>query len=216
MPHESPRTRLIRAAERVLAEQGLDAPLREVAAAAGQRNNSAVQYHFGSRDGLVEAVLRHRLEPMERRRAELLADLTVDQPNPSAAGLVDVMVRPMFTTPYADGATHYARFLEQARLHPLFSAHGRPTESGAPLWPTTQLVMTALGRTLRADFGIPRTPRARRLELLPGILFRMAAEVERRAAPLPPSGEDITETVAMVAGMLCAPYAGADLSPAHL
>ena len=43
----------------MIAEHGIEVPLRDVAAAAGQRNNSAVQYHFGSREGLVAAVVAH-------------------------------------------------------------------------------------------------------------------------------------------------------------
>ena len=47
------RERIIVAAERLIAERGIDVPLRDIAVAADQRNNSAVQYHFGSRDGDV-------------------------------------------------------------------------------------------------------------------------------------------------------------------
>ena len=41
-------------------------------AAAGQRNNSVAQYHFGSKEGLVEAIIATRSEAIDRRRAELL------------------------------------------------------------------------------------------------------------------------------------------------
>ena len=47
---------MIDAGERLAAERGIAAmSLREVQAAAGQRNKSAAQYHFGSRTGLIEA-----------------------------------------------------------------------------------------------------------------------------------------------------------------
>uniref|UniRef100_UPI0035C6F61D TetR family transcriptional regulator n=5 Tax=Nocardia seriolae TaxID=37332 RepID=UPI0035C6F61D len=54
------RERIILAAEQLIAERGPAVPLRDIAAAAGQRNNSAIQYHFGSRDGLVRQ--RHLCE----------------------------------------------------------------------------------------------------------------------------------------------------------
>jgi AcrR family transcriptional regulator len=55
---EGVRERLIRAAESLFAERGLDAvSLREILAAAEVGNSSAVQYHFGDRSGLVRAVL---------------------------------------------------------------------------------------------------------------------------------------------------------------
>ena len=45
--------RMIVVAERLFAERGIEAvSLREVGAACGLRNNSAAQYHFGSRTGL--------------------------------------------------------------------------------------------------------------------------------------------------------------------
>src|SRR5699024_12317749 len=55
------KTHMLDIAEQMSAERGLDGvSMRDVASAAGQRNNSAVQYHFGSRDGLIVEVLRRR------------------------------------------------------------------------------------------------------------------------------------------------------------
>ena len=60
------------AALRLCAEQGPDAPaLAEIIGAAGQRNASAIQYHFGSRDGLLEAVLRPYGERVRAARAAI-------------------------------------------------------------------------------------------------------------------------------------------------
>lgn len=44
-----------------------------IAQAAGQKSSSAVQYNFGSREGLIEATIEWRMIPVESRRAELLA-----------------------------------------------------------------------------------------------------------------------------------------------
>ncbi|MFJ3902718.1 TetR/AcrR family transcriptional regulator [Streptomyces sp. NPDC090025] len=68
------RDKLIRAAEQVFAAQGVDgAQLRDVVALAGQSNPSAVQYHFGSRTGLLDAVMAGRQGRTERVLAPLLA-----------------------------------------------------------------------------------------------------------------------------------------------
>lgn len=65
--------RLIRAAEEIFAAQGVDgAQLRDVVARAGQGNPSAVQYHFGSRAGLLDAVMAGRLRRTEKVLAPLL------------------------------------------------------------------------------------------------------------------------------------------------
>ena len=50
--------RLILAAEAEFARAGIQgASLRRINALAGQRNTSAVRYHFGSREGLLEALI---------------------------------------------------------------------------------------------------------------------------------------------------------------
>ena len=50
------RDRILRAAEVLLADQGIDGvSLREINRAAGQSNTAAVQYYFGDRDGLLTA-----------------------------------------------------------------------------------------------------------------------------------------------------------------
>jgi AcrR family transcriptional regulator len=63
----------MRAAERLFAEQGIHAvSLREVNRVAGQANTAAVQYYFGDRVGLVQAILtRHRADSEIRRHALL-------------------------------------------------------------------------------------------------------------------------------------------------
>ncbi|MEQ6900927.1 TetR family transcriptional regulator [Nocardioides sp. YIM 152588] len=72
---ERTRAALIDRAERMIAERGTGVSLREISAAAGQRNHSAAQYHFGSREGLIEAVVATRSAEIDRRRGALLADL---------------------------------------------------------------------------------------------------------------------------------------------
>src|SRR5579864_699819 len=74
-----PKLALILAAETVFARQGIErASLREIAANAGQRNHHAVQYHFGSRQALVQAVFDHRMAQMEQSRAALLTAADAD------------------------------------------------------------------------------------------------------------------------------------------
>jgi AcrR family transcriptional regulator len=66
--------RLVLAAERLFALHGVEGvSLRQIGAEAGFANNSAVHYHFGSKDGLVEAILRHRLPQLISERRLLAA-----------------------------------------------------------------------------------------------------------------------------------------------
>ena len=59
MPEElSTQERIKRAARRLFALNGVDAvAVRDIIAAAGQKNASALNYHFGSKEGLVETLV---------------------------------------------------------------------------------------------------------------------------------------------------------------
>lgn len=69
------RERILATAERLFAEAGIAATsLRTITAAAGV-NLAAVNYHFGSKDALVEAVYRRHLEPLNAARLRNLERL---------------------------------------------------------------------------------------------------------------------------------------------
>jgi AcrR family transcriptional regulator len=66
------KEKILDAAERLFAAQGFAATsLRQIIAQAGV-NLAAVHYHFGSKDGLLDAVFARRIEPVNRERLELL------------------------------------------------------------------------------------------------------------------------------------------------
>ncbi|WOG26521.1 TetR/AcrR family transcriptional regulator [Endozoicomonas sp. 8E] len=86
---------LVRAAEKLIAERGLDAVSdREIARAAGQKNNSAVQYHFGDRAGLINAILDFRMIPLNQKRHEMLDELLNRKEPPTTRDLVKVLLLP--------------------------------------------------------------------------------------------------------------------------
>ena len=73
-PPTASALRLVVTAERLFALHGIDGvSLRQIAAEAGSGNNSAVHYHFGSKDGLIEAILGHRLAQLTRERQMLVS-----------------------------------------------------------------------------------------------------------------------------------------------
>lgn len=66
---------LMLAAEELFGRRGIEeVSLREIAAAAGHANNSAVQYHFGSKENLVQAVFEMRMPALDAARARYLAE----------------------------------------------------------------------------------------------------------------------------------------------
>ena len=69
------RERIVEAAEALFAERGFEmVSLRDITSRAGA-NVAAVNYHFRSRAGLVNAVIERYIEPINRERLELLTAL---------------------------------------------------------------------------------------------------------------------------------------------
>ena len=69
------KTRILDAAEQLFMEHGFEATsLRQLTTAAGV-NLAAVNYHFGSKEELFQAVLTRRLDPMNQERIDLLERL---------------------------------------------------------------------------------------------------------------------------------------------
>jgi AcrR family transcriptional regulator len=67
------KTRILDAAESLFTEHGFEATtLRQLTTAAGV-NLAAVNYHFGTKEELFQAVLTRRLDPMNQERIDLLA-----------------------------------------------------------------------------------------------------------------------------------------------
>ncbi|HET9419697.1 MAG TPA: TetR family transcriptional regulator [Nocardioides sp.] len=91
---EETRQRLIEAATRGFAEQGVhSASLLEITRQAGQRNRGAVHYHFGSREGMLVAVLEQHVDMLATREKELLK-IARQQPDDDLASAVAAFVRP--------------------------------------------------------------------------------------------------------------------------
>src|SRR6187455_1391815 len=66
------KDRILDAAEALFMEHGFEATSLRAITAAATVNLAAVNYHFGSKEELFQAVLTRRLDPMNQRRLELL------------------------------------------------------------------------------------------------------------------------------------------------
>jgi AcrR family transcriptional regulator len=86
------KARILDAAEKLFGHNGFDATsLRDITAEA-QVNLAAVNYHFQSKESLVDAVIVRRLEPVNRRRIEML---NVAGPTPSIEQVVEAFIAPV-------------------------------------------------------------------------------------------------------------------------
>jgi AcrR family transcriptional regulator len=72
---KSTKEQILLAAERMIADHGVDGvSMRQIGAAVGSGNNSAVLYHFGSKENLVTAIFEYRLPRLRERRATLIGE----------------------------------------------------------------------------------------------------------------------------------------------
>ena len=125
---EETRHRLIEAATRGFAEQGVHtASLLEITRQAGQRNRGAVHYHFGSREGMLVAVLDQHVDLLAARERELLA-VARKQPDDDLASVVAAFVRPAVELgDLGWEGRSYLVILARAR-------RGRPGLAATPRW----------------------------------------------------------------------------------
>ncbi|HMZ14634.1 MAG TPA: TetR family transcriptional regulator [Mycobacterium sp.] len=191
------RGELLDAAERLIAEHGFEVPLREIAVAAGQRNNSAVNYYFRTRQDLIDAVVARRLVPMEAERQAMLDGMSpAEMADPAA--LIRVLVQPFL---HSEG-THYARFLEVVRLR----LNREPQSPAESAWPRITEAMDRLVPV--ADRGA----RIRRVAAVATAMWALLADHERRAENGEAGADNLDEIVAMLAAMLTAPPPHGDSS----
>lgn len=109
-----PRLRLVLAAEKEFAREGIDrASLRRIAMLAGNGNNNAVKYYFENRAGLVRALLTYRIQQMEAQRTEMLNLAECNGELDSIGTLLEIYCLPQFSLRDSDGHFPYARFLLQ-------------------------------------------------------------------------------------------------------
>jgi AcrR family transcriptional regulator len=113
------REAILIAAERLFAEHGVFAVSnRQVSEAAGQGNNAAVGYHFGTKTDLVRAIEQKHRGPIERLREQMVAELGDCA---TMRDWVACLVCPLTGHLTALGnPTWYARFAAQAMTDPAY------------------------------------------------------------------------------------------------
>ncbi|MGW0433399.1 TetR/AcrR family transcriptional regulator [Micromonospora sp. NPDC003197] len=166
------RELMLAAAERLFAERGVAVVSgRQIGEAARQGNNTAVSYHFGSKDNLVRAIVRKHGSHIETLREQMLADLG---DGPELRDWVGCLVRP-FTDHLAalDGPTWYAQFAAQVMTDPgLRDIVIQDTLAEAPL----RRVIEGINRWLPT---LPAPVRADRNEMARQLIIHMCAARER-------------------------------------
>lgn len=154
---DATKNALMRAAEKLIAERGIgNVSISDIVAAAKQKNQSALQYHFSNLGGLIDAVLQTRSEETHIRRAELIDVLLARSSQPSLREICMLMVYPAFSLAQESSEYHdYVRafghqlVLSEASLLPIVKRRGGGGASGEK---TAELLKTALPHLTPAHY----------------------------------------------------------------
>jgi AcrR family transcriptional regulator len=197
---------LILAAERLFAEQGIDAvPLRHINQAAKQKNMSAAHYHFGSRDGLVRAVLMHRLPGLDRRRGALLSRAADTR---DIRFYLNAFIRPLVQELMPkDEGNFYLRFMQQ------YERYRGDYDLVRQLTPESVAIYGQLERLIGY---LPEPVRRLRIGYLINMIHAVLATAEERlgTGKVPPGDIELiaANLVDMVANALAAPLSADTLA----
>ena len=196
---------LILAAERLFAEQGIDGvSLRKIGAEAGNANNSAVRYHFGSKQGLLRAILEYRLPGLNRRRQLLAAQARPDD----LRSCVEAYLLPIVEEAEAEDS-YYLTFLVQLQCYGVADhPFGRLSERFRA---TTEDFIGHISDLLP---DIPPSVRSSRIEQALTICVHACADRERarrHRSPVTPYRLHVAELLDGIIGFLQAPVSAATL-----
>jgi TetR/AcrR family transcriptional regulator, regulator of cefoperazone and chloramphenicol sensitivity len=121
------RDRLITAGQHLFAERGVfTVPLRTVIEQAGQKNTSALHYHFGGREGLLGAIIERHNAGIEAERSRMLAEIRASGLAGDIPSLVRAFVIPFSRMLASEQGREFLRIV--AQLSDLFDlwAEGPP------------------------------------------------------------------------------------------
>jgi AcrR family transcriptional regulator len=93
-PQHETRTRILDAAEELFMQHGFEGTSMRQLTARAAVNLAAVNYHFGSKDALIEAVFRRRLDPMNAERITALDQLEKEGRPPTPEEIIRAFLGP--------------------------------------------------------------------------------------------------------------------------
>jgi len=197
------RARIVSVAECLFAERGIDATsLAEINKAAGQRNRSAVQYHFGNKEGVIHAILDKHTPGIEQRRHAMLDTIEADG-RPGLRELAGALVGPVAEKlDDPDGGLAFLRINAQLIGHPahsLLDLHAQRVNRGAD---RLERLLAAAAQPLPAPLWLSRWL------LVIGLLFHGMADYAHLAlqpgkdTTVPPRGLFVSNLVDAIVAVI--------------
>jgi AcrR family transcriptional regulator len=197
---DATRIALIEAAESLFAEAGVEGvSTRQIGAAIGSSNTNVVAYHFGSKEALIEAVYRHRLPDMDRRRRELLDEADAAGTSGELSQLVRAFALPFYEQVDARGRHSFARFIAGLERSGMIASRALLV----PDFPETERLVNRMGDLLPAE-----TAQAvqHRLRLAVGLIITALQVIDREKKPGSAEAQSLFDNaVVMAAAAIAAP-----------
>lgn len=150
--------RILDAAERLLAEHGVAGTSVRAITEQAQVNVAAVNYHFGTKENLVRAVIARRASGLEAARSEALDALEArtarEARAPTANELVEAMIAPIFAQALSkdSGWPHFIRFVSRLVWEP-GAENFAPAESSMRLFERFDAALRRALPALGSDDG---------------------------------------------------------------
>lgn len=192
------REKLLAAGERLFARDGVDGALtRAIVNSAGQSNDSAINYHFGSRHGLLTAILDAHMAAIESRQPA--GPLPADIP-----GLIRVITAPVSGELETPSGRNFLRIIVQLSGQSGVTTRRMPNPLRAS---SVGGQLAALDDALRTV--LPEEVALERLAMMIGMLTAVLADRARRLDGGQPTLLDhdgfVANTIAMLTAAMLAP-----------
>ena len=167
-PPPATALQLLLTAERLFAEHGLaGVSLRQISIEAGSLNNSAIRYHFGSKDDLLRAIFAYRVNDLMHRRALLKARANPDD----LRAQLEAHILPLVELAESPDSS-YVSFIEQMQRAGAVDVLMRQTDA----MKSQEEFAAAMQRLLP---HIPEPARTMRIRQVQDLAVHLAAERER-------------------------------------
>lgn len=208
---EATRIKLIEVAETMFADRGIAAvSLNEIRLAAGQSNAAAVNYHFGSKENLLKAILEDRLERIDGDRGRILDEAVEGNQPIELKGLLEALVLPQVSS-IKRGERHVELV---AQL--LFHGYGEP---GGHAWILADPALTKHGQRLNQLIWqqlshLPEAVSAARLRFVYISCLNALADHQRQlatAADAPPTEMFVSDLIDSLTAIIRAPASAGTL-----
>ena len=179
------KERFLAAGERLFARDGVHrVKVKDLNELAGQRNASALHYHFGSREGLLRAIVDRHTQVVDTDRARRL---DAAGPDPDLRTLVDLVLAPLAERLQTPSGRDYLQIVPQLLDVDVFAPDA------------LSHTMKLLGERLSE---LPPALRRERQRAMLLATFTLLADRARTRRPSLPHDQFVANLVDMATGML--------------